>query len=592
MVQVGVPDYLQDIKRLKGLRSIGAPIRADEELEEPMETLDISGTAQGSANLPLPDPVDGGIAPISYDVRANEVLKEDKDSQLRKLGAGLAQVVKSQTPDNLYMAKSVDAEMPSQPEAPESKSGFTPYPKEAFSGDSFKAIGDYFRTQFNPQKRKEASAQNETIAKKGRESRAISRGLDPNRPEIQSDLNSKIDEGLKTPPRPMYGATDQVANSPDLKAQFKTITGRDFTPEIQNFISEFEKIAVSMDEGLQGYDQNLSDRENQIKERIESGGATDEDKFLIGMALLMPLIVGGVFGAEAGVSALGGTAGSLADIYKQRKEQGLEDQDTLTNLTKSRADVALKRGELNANKLNAVNEFTANLPKQERDFLIGKKEAVWIDPQTNQEQTGIELAPGLVIRPEFVTSKEELTNANKEARDLASAKGAVETINSLTDDIISIASQLKDKNVLQKGFSSALVNKDPSLRSVISDDVEFQGRKVNAGVTLDSKLKALVDAYRQAKGMRALTGTVQDHIDGMLTNPIGSFNSPKDTIDQMLYVKDLAQTNLINNAESQGFVPQFLQQDFSQKNRRTNDKLNKQQDQKDLVGIKQALNKS
>ncbi len=92
--------------------------------------------------------------------------------------------------------------------------------------------------------------------------------------------------------------------------------------------------------------------------------------------------------------------------------------------------------------------------------------------------------------------------------------------------------------------------------------------------------------------MRALTGTVQDHIDGMLTNPIGSFNSPKDTIDQMLYVKDLAQTNLINNAESQGFVPQFLQQDFSQKNRRTNDKLNKQQDQKDLVGIKQALNKS
>lgn len=582
MVQVGVPDYLQDIKRLKGLRSIGAPIRADEDLEAPMDTLDVSGTSQGGANLPVLDPNDGGVAPISYDVRANEVLKDDKNDQLRKLGAGLAQVVKNQSPDNLYNPKQTpEPEMAPEMPASEPPSGFTPYPKNAFDNGPFQAIADYF----SPQKRKEVAQENAKLSQKAR-------GIDTINPEMQSDFNSKIDEGLKTPPKPMYGATDQVANSPDLKAQFKTITGRDFSPEIQNFISEFEKIAVSMDEGLQGYDQNLSDRENQIKERIESGGATDEDKFLIGMALLMPLIVGGVFGAEAGVSALGGTAGSLADIYKQRKEQGLEDQDTLTNLTKSRADVALKRGELNANKLNAVNEFTANLPKQERDFLIGKKEAVWIDPQTNQEQTGIELAPGLVIRPEFVTSKEELTNANKEARDLASAKGAVETINSLTDDIISIASQLKDKNVLQKGFSSALVNKDPSLRSVISDDVEFQGRKVNAGVTLDSKLKALVDAYRQAKGMRALTGTVQDHIDGMLTNPIGSFNSPKDTIDQMLYVKDLAQTNLINNAESQGFVPEFLQQDFSQKNRRTNDKLNKQQDQKDLIGIKQALNKS
>jgi hypothetical protein len=93
-------------------------------------------------------------------------------------------------------------------------------------------------------------------------------------------------------------------------------------------------------------------------------------------------------------------------------------------------------------------------------------------------------------------------------------------------------------------------------------------------------LKLLTDAYRQAKGMRALTNTVQEHIDGLFRNPTASFQNYEDTIDQMLYTRNLAQKNLVNNASNHGFAPEFLQEEFGKGNKKVYGKLNKKEEEK------------
>ena len=105
---------------------------------------------------------------------------------------------------------------------------------------------------------------------------------------------------------------------------------------------------------------------------------------------------------------------------------------------------------------------------------------------------------------------------------------------------------------------SVINGKSPGLATKTGKMIDYDGRKVNSYVVLEHKLKLLTDAYRQAKGMRALTNTVQDHIDSLFRNPAASFQSYDDTIDQMLYTRDLAQSRLLNTVESAGFAPEFV----------------------------------
>ena len=99
-------------------------------------------------------------------------------------------------------------------------------------------------------------------------------------------------------------------------------------------------------------------------------------------------------------------------------------------------------------------------------------------------------------------------------------------------------------------------------------------------VALEHKMKLLTDAYRAAKGMRALTNTVQDHIESLFRNPSQSFQSYKDTIDQMLYTRQLLQERLAHTAEAGGFVPDFLMKKFAEENKGVYNKKKKKEAEK------------
>lgn len=599
-----LPQLSLSLKKLFGNNNSGKR-RVMEEMNEPEDTLqsyDLSGTAQPSAldlNLPEPD-LGGELTPQSYDVRANEVISNtpeeepNQESMWTRFGRALAmQAGHPSTPPPSpppIETQQVEEAEGLPPVNPEMQMAQAQVPESA-NTNLWSSIGNALKEYVSPlgsaEKREEVGKANQQLME---EARMRAQGLNPEverqkAQQVEQNTQAALQEGInEAQQNPMevavYGATDQFAKNPELQTQFREITGMDFTPEVEELTKKYEAVITGMDQQLadiQGtYDQQMA----RIKERIDSGNATDMDKYYVGLALLMPLLIGGIFGKEAGLGALGGAAKGIGDIYARRATETAEGEEALAGLNKERGNLALKRGELDVQRINLPNEIRKSLPKDEREFLRGKKEVIWRDPATGEERVGVEVKPGLVALPENITSKEELTAMTKEANEINEAKTATQLINSLTDDIIDISSKLKNKGLLSKGISTYLIGKRPDLASKLNEQVEFEGRKVNAGIVLEHKLKLLTDAYRQAKGMRALTNTVQEHIDGLFRNPAASFQNYEDTIDQMLYTRNLAQKNLVNNAANHGFAPEFLQEEFGKGNKKVYGKLNKKEEEK------------
>ena len=327
-------------------------------------------------------------------------------------------------------------------------------------------------------------------------------------------------------------------------------------------------------ENLNNERAGYTEQESRLRDKIISNNLTDQDKLLIGMALLVPLIVGGFFGKEAALGALGGGAKGLTDVLQQKGEENLQNEKLLADIASKKSENQLKQSELQFKTLALPETIRKSLPDDIQEFLKGKKEVIWNDPKDGKEMKGILIKPGVVAYPEFVANKEELKEIRNEANDISDALTAVKEVNYLTDDIIDISSKMKDKNILGQAFASALSDKNPGLASKNADMVEFQGRQVNAYIVLEHKIKLLSDVYRQAKGMRALTQSVQDHIEGLFRNPQGSFQSHQDTIDQMIYTRDLALERLGNNAKDHGFAPEFLYDELKPKIQNTFNNLN------------------
>jgi len=582
-------DSLGNVLRLKGLKNVNGRRRvsgAPDVLESlAPEDVDVSGTQNEEHNVPMPD-MEGGLVPESYDVRANEVIHPEvpqpaeEENVYTQIGRSLgSQFVQSQPPETPPPVET------RQVEAAEGLPNQAP-PEQAESPGFWGSIGkalkeyiqpfgtvDHFMGRGTPETRQMME-----------DAQLRAQGVNPDQRRAeqaqeqqlqQAEFKAQIDQAQQNPMEyVVYGATDAAANMPEIKKQIETITGTDFSPMIQEQTRQYEKVLSDLEnnnnQAMASYDEQL----NRIKQRIETNSATDMDKYYIGLALLMPLLAGAIFGKEAALGALGGGFKGLSDVYRERGKNIREDESAISELEKIKANTDLKRGELELEKLKLPGTIQKNLPKDEREHLKGKSEVTWTDPETGKQRIGIQIKPGLIAYDEYVTDKDELKEMRKEASDLETGLTATRQINKITKNIIDLSSKLKDKSALGKAFNSYILNKDPSIASQLGEEVNFEGRKVNSAVALTFQIKALVDAYRQVKGMRALTGTVQDHIEGMLQNPAASFQTPKDTIDQMLYMRNLAQAQLMNNAKGLGFAPEFLMEEIGKENKDVYNQLN------------------
>ena len=414
-----------------------------------------------------------------------------------------------------------------------------------------------------------------------RENQAMrARGLDPTktREQKEQELAAGVESAANQPwQHSVYGAAEVVASHPALQEKFKKITGIDYGPQIAQKISDYEAGMQGVEDTLNGNQTSLTEQENTITQRILNNQVTDADMYYIGLALLMPLLVGGLFGKEAGLGALAGGAKGVAESIARREKDIRSDESALLDISRQKSANAEKLASMALERSQLEGKLRKALPDDPREHLFGKREVEWVDPETNQVESAVEILPGLVADNSFVTTKEGLASRVKAADELSGIKSYVDELNDLTNDIIEITSQLEDQNPVSQMWSAFLAKKDPGSLSKTTQDVEFDGRRVNAGSILQQKLGLLANAYSRAKDIGQLDRAAQAHMANLFTNPTASLSSPKNTIDQMIEIRKLAQRGLVKEAQGKGFIPEFLQNQYDEKNRELFSRLNKKQ---------------
>lgn len=613
------------LTRLQGLKNVsGRRVMPGAEFLKDLENVDtdVSGTSQPlpnfsnfvspTQNLPESD-LGGELTPQSYDVRANSVNTQDEQSPpeesgfFSRLGQALADYVNPKKREEVSMANQsmmnrAQGQMPqATPQAPpiataevDEQEGLPPVtasqqefqPEEAQpSRGVLGAIADYF----SPTQRSKTSEENTDLIQNAQ---LMAQGKNPEevRGQFHENLNQDVEKAMENPWQyAAYGSAEQVANSPALQAQFKQVTGIDYEPQIAQQVSQHEEAMQGVEDALNGIHTQLSDQANQIKERILSNQSTDSDKYFIGLALLMPLLVGGLFGKEAAIGALGGGAQGIANILGRRQSEMREDEGALLDIAKQQGSNQEKLANIGLEKAKLGPSLRKNLPEDPNKHVIGMESVEWKDPATGNPMKGIKLMPGLVARSEYVNTPDGLKNMQKAANELSEVKTYTDEINDLTDDIVGIVSQLKDKNAFSKAFTSLLSGKVPGSLSKLTQDVDFEGRKVNAGVLLEEKLGFLANAYGMAKELGQLDRAAQNHINKIISNPTTTLLTPEDTLNQVLEVRKLAQRGLVRSATNKGFYPEFIIQDLESRNNELFGGLNQRSQDKRTADVKRKL---
>ena len=605
--------------RLGGLKNVsGRRVMPGAEFQHQIEgpPIDVEGTAsylpnfsnfQAPQNLPEPD-LGGELSPQSYDVRANTVANTDQDPNvLQRFGRALADYFSpekraQQEQENRQLihraqGKSIDQTPPIATAQVDRQEGLPPVTASEQEGSQFRAqapesspgflgaISDYF----NPTKRSQMADYNTDLVQ---DSQLMAQGRDPNqvRAEKHAQLNQQVEAAMQNPWQySAYGAADEVANNPALQAQFKQITGVDFEPQIAAQVSSYEEAMKGVEDSLNGEVTQLNADAENIRQRILNNQSTNADKLYIGLALLMPLLIGGIFGKEAGLGALAGASQGFADVLGGKQKAIREDEATLLDLSKQKAGNQERLANIGLEKAKLGPALRKLLPEDPNAHLVGMREATFTDPHTGEDIRGVEIKPGLIARPEFISSKEGKMDMLKAANELSETKAYVDDVNDLTEDVIHIVSQLQDPSAVWKGFTQILTKTSPTALAKLSQDVEFDGRKQNAGVLLEEKLGFLANKYGQAQQLGQLDRAAQNHIKKIIENPTNSFISAQDSLNQVLEIRKLAQRGLIQTASNKGFIPEFLVADMGQKNEPLFNKLNNRERQSRAEQIKRKL---
>ena len=583
---------------------------------------DVSGTAQPLPNFanfqsPVPNQPEsdlgGELTPQSYDVRANSInhTPEEEGGFFSKLGQALADYINPQKRQEMSQQNSqlmnkaqgmpqqavpqtppietaqvdVQEELPpvtaseqeyKGPQMPETSPGF------------FGAIKDYF----SPTKNSQMEQYNSDLIQ---DAQLRSQGKNPMevRNEAHENLNAEVEKAMEEPWQySAYGSASEVANNPALQAEFKQITGIDYEPQIAAQITEHEEAMKGVEDVLNGVHTDLSARAQEIQKRILNNQSTDDDKYYIGLALLMPLLIGGFFGKEAALGALGGGAQGIANVLGNRQKSIREDEASLLDINKQQGANQEKLGNMQLEKAKLGPALRKLLPEDPNQHLLGMREGEWKDPATGQMVKGVEVKPGLIARPEFVSSKEGKADMLKAANELSQVKTFVKEMDDLTQDVSEIVTQLKDPTKLWKGFTSILQGKVPGVLSAMTEDVMFDGRMQNAGTLLEEKLGFLANAYGMAKEIGQLDRAAQAHIKKIIENPTSTLLTPRDALNQVLEVRKLAQKGLVENASNRGFYPEFVIRDLEERNNGLFGKLNQKDEDRQVAEIEKKLSQN
>jgi len=608
---MGIPgDTLTALSRLSNRRKV----RSVGNEEEPYVP-DLSGLNAEADELPMTTELPGEDSPQSYDARANQLIDPQAQQQdmpnFYDLGQNLANyVAMNQGGAEAPMAEA-QPQIP-QPQMPPQETMQQPAPMaeapppqteergmmgtayDYTLGPVFQALSDYV----NPQKRKESAESNAKLFEDNRlrqEAQQQNMSLDEYKQkqadeygQDQDNWQSQISEAAEQPyTKTVYGATDAVLNHPPLREEIETIVGpiddqtAQMTKDMEVALSEMNEEELKA-QGI--WNQQIDD----IRQRLDNNQANDNDKYLIGLALLMPLLVAGIFGKEAALGALGGGAQGMMKVYEGREKRMREDEDKLTDLTKLVRGSELKQKELDIEKAKVPGVVKKAVGESPKAHLEGRQMIKYTDPEGNVVE-GVRLKPGIVAKEEFLTDKEDLKEMRKEAQEVNVNRENVKKLGNNARRVVDIAMQIDDPGTFQKIFQSWAKGKKPSVVAKFGKDIELDGRKVNSAVALTQTLEDMLEARRNIQKIKNFGPQLFEHFERILTNPYGEFTTPQDLIDQTLRLYTDSRDQFLDSADMRGFLREPLLDDFYQEDVKMFDRLNRKEDRGEAQGLKKQL---
>ena len=574
-------------------------IKDPEELEEEeVYEPDFKNTSN-EQNLPVAT-AEGGISPESFDVRANKVINTEEENapNYENLGNQLGNLIPERQEQKIHN------EIPNQPnpiletENTEQKA----VPKESFIGKFGRALKNSLNPA-NPTEIYETLKSYEkpqpVLGKISPPSQVGAQEFYEKHPEIKQEeekkqaiLNERLQKSLENPmTESAYGSVDEISKIPDLQEKFEEITGMQWTEELAEKLKDYESVMDERDTGLQRTGTVIDERINDLNERIKNNQATDTDKYYIGLSLALPLIIGGFFGAEAGLATLGGAAKGISEAQQRREKQLGSDQEALNDFIKLKNLNESERSELQLKKAALPSEIKKSLPQSEYEQVEGFDKVTWKDPTTGNEQEGIVIRPGLVVKPSRIRTEKDKEKFEKRADKLTDEMNYVDNIQAESDDLIKIASLLKDNNLGEKFIVSKIAQAAPGSLSKISQDINWNGKKVNAGVLIQQKLGFIYNLYAQAQKLGQLDRAAQEHMKTLFSNPTNTIATKDDFINQLLNLRKLTQRSIINRVKNEGFDPIFIASESGKKNKSLYDYLNGKVDDKELEEVTKKMSK-
>jgi hypothetical protein len=586
-------DDYNTLMRLKNLREVSSRLRGrgDDQIKE-MLNPDIVGTPAEDILPAVPMP-DLGDEPISQnptiDVRANELNipgqtspafqspgfsesylhagkmpqitePESEPGLLSRIGAGIKNYFnppKFEMPpisgEYLHAGKTPPVPPSETPNfIPQASPERTPFPWEKQTQPEFLTPSQMeFYENMHPALREK----NTKLKERYEATKANQGAITPHLKE-QEEVKKGVDEAVKNPGQiAVPGVSSMILNDPVMKTDFEEIVGTNYEPQLAEQLSKYENVIFEATKGIDDALSNLDESERMIRDRMRTGQLTTQDKILMGISLFLPMIAAGLVGGkEAAIGALGGGAAGLAKGLSEREKMARDDEATILELAKQKAAQNVKKAELGLSVPDVKEKLRKSVPIDEKNELFKGMQKVTIQtPQGIVE--GLAIKPGIIADPKFIYDKESKKNTLSNAEELSNSTQAVTRINELTDNIIDILDKTElPGGILSQAFQSVLLDKAPSISPKLGTMIDYKGKKANSAVLLNNQLGLLKDAYRLSKKMRAFTNTVQEHTSNIMGSPYGEFMTANDLIDQMLSLRENAQSALLDEAGSKGFL--------------------------------------
>ena len=569
------PSFYQNLLRLKNLETLPNVRRsADNPVIEEALNPDVSGTAsQLLPPTPLPSsptasqeqtlpfgnvPGMFGIAGTAVNAAAGE------DNVLSRFGKALGDLVRvigekpipeqeTFTPQEIPTPE-VSAPIHTPTISPkEQKSGMS----KALEGSPFGMLGSLLKTAPEDNVIKERL---ENIGVLPKTEKAPEKPVPETikTPEIiQQEIVKKTEEsGPLTFAEP--GATDIMLNDDAAKAEIERIFGTSFTPEIEKQLESYEKVLSEYGKGIDQLTQRLDEQEIALKERIESRNLTDQDKLLMAITLIAPVIVGALMGGgEGAIAGLGGAARGLSEAMQRRDKEAMTAQEQLTSMALEKAKILKEK--VNAQELS--REYKEKLKKSVPNAGLREiftKDGVLIDGELALD-TGSPLLP---LKSNAVRDEKDVENFKKEipklSEKVANSKKLLDSFEAM-NELIHIAENAgKQKNALQ--MATSLIPgyeriakewnaKFPYFSEYLKD---ANGNPVNIGQAYHSLREAAVDAYMKSIGGQKQAG-FREHALGLIPDPFVDASKPYNTAKyELRNVENLTVNGLYDELDSKG----------------------------------------